>query len=73
MRNGTLNMVMNNMDPGKATKILAKTLYKELKNSGFSHKHIVEFSRELLEHLSQDVKTEQTSKIALQQERILAS
>jgi len=61
-RKGTLNMIMNNMKPQKATKVLAKTMYKELRNNGFSNKDVVEFSRELIEHLAQDIKRDKTSK-----------
>ena len=61
-RKGTLNMIMNNMKPPKATKVLAKTMYKELRNNGFSNKDVVEFSRELIEHLAQDIKRDKTSK-----------
>ncbi len=61
-RKGTLNMIMNNMKPKKATKVLAKTMYKELKNNGFNNKDIVEFSKELLDYLAQDIKKRQTER-----------
>jgi len=61
-RKGTLNMIMNNMKPEKATKVLAKTMYKELKNNGFNNKDIVEFSKELLDYLAQDIKKRQTER-----------
>jgi len=67
-RRGTLNMIMNNMEPAKATKILAKTLYKELKKNGFSNKAIVDFSTEIMEYLARDVKSEQASKKAVKQD-----
>ncbi|MCD6570553.1 MAG: hypothetical protein J7L53_07610 [Deltaproteobacteria bacterium] len=70
-RKGMLNMIMKNMDSQKATKILAKTLYKELKKNGFSNKAIIDFSGELIEYLAQDVRNEQASKKTLEQDRSL--
>ena len=40
---------MKNMDPERATKILARSLYKELRRNGFADKDVINFSREMIE------------------------
>lgn len=50
-KKGSFDMIVNNMDAEKATKVLVKSLYRELKNNGFSDKDIVNFSTELVEHM----------------------
>ena len=49
--NSHLNLVIDNSYIEKATKILSKNLYRELKSSGFSDKDIVNFSIALVENV----------------------
>ncbi|MEA2101404.1 MAG: hypothetical protein U9P80_02370 [Thermodesulfobacteriota bacterium] len=50
-----LDMVMKNMDPDRATKILAKSFYKEMKKNGFANRDIIRFSREVVECMAMDM------------------
>ena len=50
-------MIGRNLEPKRASKILAKTMYKELKRMGFKEEDIVDFSREIIENLSSDIIT----------------
>jgi hypothetical protein len=70
-RRGTLDMVMKNMEPERATKILARSLYKELRRNGFTDKDVVNFSREIIECMSQEMKKHPTSKTAQEKDRLL--
>jgi len=38
---------MRNMEPERATKILAKSLYKELRKNGFAESDIISFQKRL--------------------------
>ncbi len=51
MRKSQLNIVTDNTNTEKATKILAKSLYRELKKGGFSDSDIVNFSVALVENV----------------------
>lgn len=55
-KKGSFDMIVNNMDPEKATRVLVKSLYRELKNNGFSEKDIVNFSTALVEHMVTEAK-----------------
>lgn len=55
-RKGNLDMVMKNMEPERATKILAKSLYKELRKNGFMERDIINFSRNIIECMAGDIK-----------------
>lgn len=55
-RKGNLDMVMKNMEPERATKILAKSLYKELRKNGFMERDIINFSRDIIECMAGDIK-----------------
>ena len=50
-----LDMVMKNMDPDRATKILARSFYKEMKKNGFANRDIINFSREIVECMAMDI------------------
>ena len=56
-KKGSFDMIVNNMDAEKATKVLVKSLYRELRNNGFSEKDIVNFSTALVEHMVSESKT----------------
>jgi hypothetical protein len=45
----------------KAIRILAKSMYKRLKHDGFDHRHIVDFSTELLDLIASDVREKKAS------------
>jgi hypothetical protein len=71
-RRGNLDMVMKNMEPERATKILAKSLYKELRKNGFCEKDIITFSKDMIECLASDVSRDVSDeKNANQRERLL--
>lgn len=71
-RRGNLDMVMNNMEPERATKILARSLYKELKKNGFAESDIISFSREIIECMANDMNNEGgVSKLSGQKDRLL--
>ncbi|MGD0819932.1 MAG: hypothetical protein ABSA71_04220 [Desulfomonilia bacterium] len=40
----------------KATKILAKSLYRELIRKGFTNKDILNFSKEILDHMAHEMR-----------------
>lgn len=65
-------MVMKNMEPERATKILAKSLYKELRKNGFAESDIISFSREIIECMTNDIRKETSvTRLAGQKERLL--
>ena len=64
-------MILKNMDTDKATKILAKSLYRELILNGFTNKDIVNFSKEILDHMAQKMLKEATSKDSNKKDRLL--
>jgi hypothetical protein len=71
-RRGNLDMVMKNMEPERATKILAKSLYKELRKNGFAESDIISFSREIIECMANDIRKETSiTKQAGQMDRLL--
>jgi hypothetical protein len=70
-RSGNLDMILKNMDTEKATKILAKSLYRELIKNGFSNKDVVDFSKEILNHMAQEMRKEATSEDASKKDRLL--
>jgi hypothetical protein len=71
-RRGNFDMVMKNIEPERATKILAKSLYKELRKNGFADRDIINFSREIIECIAGDIKKEAAfSKISAQKDRLL--
>jgi hypothetical protein len=45
----------------KGTKILAKSLFKELRGNGYSTNQILSLSTELIDLVTQDLKSEQTA------------
>jgi uncharacterized protein Smg (DUF494 family) len=70
-RSGNLDMILKNMDTEKATKILAKSLYRELIRNGFTNKDIVNFSKEILDHMAQEMRKEATSEDSSKKDRLL--
>jgi hypothetical protein len=70
-RRGSLDMVMKNMEPERATKILARSLYKELRRNGFNDKDVINFSREIIECMSQEMRKETASKATQEKDRLL--
>jgi hypothetical protein len=71
-RRGNFDMVMKNMEPERATKILAKSLYKELRKNGFAETDIISFSREIIECMANDMRKETSvTKQAGQMDRLL--
>lgn len=70
-RTGNLDMVMKNMDPERATKILARSLYKELRRNGFTDKDVINFSREIIECMSQEMHKQPAAKAAQEKDRLI--
>lgn len=66
-----LDMVMKNMDPDRATKILARSLYKELRRNGFADKDVINFSREIIECMSQELRKQTAAKATQEKDRLL--
>ncbi len=50
----------------KGTKILAKSLFKELRGSGYSTNQILNLSTELIDLVTQDLKGEHAAAVAAQ-------
>lgn len=70
-RRGNLDMVMKNMDPERATKILARSLYKELRRNGFTDTDVVNFSREVIECMTEEMRKKTVSKATQEKDRLL--
>ncbi len=71
-KRGNLDMVMKNMEPERATKILAKSLYRELRKNGFAESDIISFSKEIIECMANDMRKETVvTKLAGQKDRLL--
>jgi hypothetical protein len=70
-RKGNLDIILKNMDTSRATKILAKSLYKELIRNGFSNKDVINFSKEILDHMAQEMRREATLEDAGRKDRLL--
>lgn len=70
-RKGNLDIILKNMDTTRATKILAKSLYKELIRNGFTNKDVINFSKEILDHMAQEMRREATLEDAGRRDRLL--
>jgi hypothetical protein len=70
-KRSNLDIILKNMDTGRATKILAKSLYRELVNNGFSNKDIINFSREMLDHMSSEMRKQAESEASNKKDRLL--
>jgi nickel-dependent lactate racemase len=70
-RKGNLDIILKNMDATRATKILAKSLYKELIRNGFNNKDVINFSKEMLDHMAQEMRREATQEDAGRKDRLL--
>lgn len=70
-RRGNLDMVMKNMDPERATKILARSLYKELRRNGFTDTDVVNFSREVIECMTEEMRKQTVAKATQEKDRLL--
>ncbi|HOJ14042.1 MAG TPA: hypothetical protein PLS81_05220 [Deltaproteobacteria bacterium] len=70
-RKGNLDIILKNMDTSRATKVLAKSLYKELVRNGFTHKDIIDFSREMIDYVAHEMRREATMEEAGRKDRLL--
>ncbi len=70
-RKGNLDIILKNMDAEKATKVLAKSFYKELVNNGFSNKDVINFSREILDHMASEMRKQAESEASGKKDRLL--
>lgn len=70
-RKGNLDIILKNMDTERATKVLAKSLYKELVTNGFTNKDIINFSREILDHMSSEMRKQADSEASGRKDRLL--
>ena len=70
-RTGNLDIILKNMDTTRATKILAKSLYKELIRNGFTNKDIINFSKEIIDHMAQEMRRDATLEDAGRKDRLL--
>jgi hypothetical protein len=70
-RKGNLDIILKNMDTSRATKILAKSLYKELIRNGFTNKDVINFSKEILDHMALEMRRDATLEDAGRKDRLL--
>ena len=70
-RKGNLDIILKNMDTTRATKILAKSLYKELLRNGFTNKDVINFSKEILDHMALEMRRDATLEEADRKDRLL--
>jgi hypothetical protein len=70
-RKGNLDIILKNMDTERATKILARSFYKELVSNGFSNKDIINFSREILDHMASEMRKQAESEASGKKDRLL--
>jgi hypothetical protein len=68
---GNLDIILKNMDSTRATKILAKSLYKELIRNGFTNKDVIDFSKEILDHMAQEMRKDATLEDSGKRDRLL--
>ena len=70
-RKGNLDIILKNMDTTRATKILAKSLYKELLRNGFTNKDVINFSKEILDHMALEMRRDATLEEADRKDRLI--
>ena len=70
-RKSNLDIVLKNMDTEKATKVLAKSFYRELVSNGFSNKDIINFSKEILDHMASEMRKQAESEASGKKDRLL--
>ena len=70
-RKGNLDIILKNMDTDRATKILARSLYKELVSNGFSNKDIINFSKEILDHMASEMRRQADTEASSRKDRQL--
>lgn len=70
-RKGNLDIILKNMDTDRATKILARSLYKELVSNGFTNKDIINFSKEILDHMASEMRKQAESDASGKKDRLL--
>lgn len=70
-RKGNLDIILKNMDSDRATKILAKSLYKELVSNGFTNKDIITFAKEMLDHMSSEMRKQAATESSGKRDRLL--
>ena len=68
---GNLDIILKNMDTPRATKILAKSLYKELIRNGFTNRDVINFSKEILDHMAQEMRRDATLEDSGKRDRLL--
>jgi hypothetical protein len=71
MRKGNYDILLKNMDTDKAVRILAKSLYRELTRNGFTNKDVVNFAKEIFDHMAQEMHKESISKESTKKGRLL--
>jgi len=71
-RSGNLDIIFKNMGKDKATKTLAKSLYRELIHNGFKNKDIINLSKNILDHMAQEMNKE-ASEVSNKKDRLLIS
>jgi hypothetical protein len=63
-------MALKNMDKDKATQILAKSLYRKLIRNGFTNQDIVNFSKEILDHMALEMCRKPLQRIPAKKDRL---
>jgi hypothetical protein len=70
-RRSNLDIILKNMDTEKATKILAKSLYRELVNNGFTNRDIINFSKEMLDYMASEMRKQAGADASSKKDRLL--
>ncbi|HNR52007.1 MAG TPA: hypothetical protein PLJ30_13215 [Deltaproteobacteria bacterium] len=70
-RRSNLDIILKNMDTEKATKILAKSLYRELVNNGFTNRDIINFSKEMLDYMASEMRKQAGAAASSKKDRLL--
>ena len=70
-RRSNLDIILKNMDTEKATKILAKSLYRELVNNGFTNRDIINFSKEMLDYMASEMRKQAGAAASGKKDRLL--
>jgi hypothetical protein len=60
-------MIGRNLDPNVASKVLSKTMFKELRKMKFSDVDIINFSKMMIDHLAEDIKNKSNEEISHKQ------
>lgn len=57
-KSGTIDLEPSNADSKRQIKILAKTVYRQLRSTGCSQREVVAFTSELLDLMTADIRGE---------------